>query len=201
LAINVPPSVQIAVPTRADVRAELSQILTHLAANDHRYRLHLSVSDGQPIAHNRNMIAKRFLAAGVDYLLMIDSDAAPTGNPLDLVEQDLDVVGFPSPTWRANDPAPLVWNPCPPGDGIVEVEWVSTSVILIARRVLEQPALRAPFCDEFDADGARTLGEDQTFCRRAREVGFRVWCAANQPACHWKTVELLTLWRWLSKTS
>jgi hypothetical protein len=110
---------------------------------------------------------------------------------------DLDVLGFPYPTIRINDDPPILWFPGPPsGKGLVEVEAVGGGCLLIARRVLEHPGMRAPFMNEWDADGLRTEPEDTSFCQRARICGFEVWCAMDRPVLHWKTVELVTVWKW-----
>lgn len=180
-----------------ELRPELALFRESLIARERRYRVTLGYPSAQPTAHNRNQIARRFLRdAEAAYLLMIDSDVVPQFNPLDYVERGLDVIGWPTPTWRANDTSPLVWHPCPPdGKGLVGVEWVSTSCILIARRVLAHPDMRAPFHDMWDADGMRTAGEDQSFCRRAARAGFEVWCDTRRMCAHFKAVDLLTLWR------
>lgn len=198
--------IQLIVPTRAQVRAELSIFREWLLMHElgrGRYELVLGYSDAQPVANNLNRIALRVLEdEETDYWLKIDSDTVPGCNPLDYVERDLDVLGFPCATWRANDDEPLIWFPAPPdGRGLVEVEGkgVGGGVLLIARRVLEHPAMRAPFLDEWDEDGLRTVPEDTTFCTRAMAAGFRVWCDMSKPMYHFKGAELLTLWNWVQR--
>jgi len=191
-------SVQIITPTRADIRMELAQFREYLAARERRYRIQLGYSDAQPIANNRNRIVRKMLADGADYLLMIDSDTVPMFNPLDYIERDLDVLGFPYPTWRANDENPIHWFPSPPSDvGLIEVEEVGGGCLLIARRVFEHTMMQGPFLDFWDEEGLRAEPEDLSFCRRVREAGFRVWCAMDRPLAHFKTVELVTVWQYL----
>lgn len=194
-------TVQIITPTRTEIRMELSLFREYLAARERRFRIMLGISEAQPVANNRNRIAWKMLADGADYVLMIDSDTVPRGfNPLDYVENDLDVLGFPNPTWRANDECPISWFPAPPSDaGLVEVEEMGGGCLLIARRVLEHPAMRGPFLDFWDADGLRIESEDQSFCRRAREAGFKVWCAMDRPIAHFKPVELTTMWEYVER--
>jgi hypothetical protein len=191
-------NVHVITPLHGEVRPELALFRESLGANDRRYSLTLSYSDAQPTANNRNQIVRRFLKQGGDYLLMIDSDTIPLFNPLDYVARDLDVLGFPVPTWRGNHDNPLPWHPClPDGRGLVKIDWVSTACILIARRVLEHPALRGPFLDEWDADGVRTAGEDQSFCRRALEAGFKIWCDTSRMCAHFKVADMATVWRYM----
>ena len=70
-----------------------------------------------------------------------------------------------------------------------------TGVMLIRRRVLEHPAFRAPFVDEFNEWGIRVEGHDLAFCRRARESGFKVVSVLQRPASHYKTIDLLDVAR------
>lgn len=200
------PTVHVVTLTRGMMRAELGQfrewLLLQEVLKEKRYHLLLGLSDAQPVANNRNRTALRILEnEAVGYLCSIDNDSVPAGfNPLDYVERDLDVVGFPYLTWRANADPPLVWIPeDPAGRELEEVKVVGGGCLLIARRVLEHPDMRAPFLDCWDADGRRTKPEDYNFSWRARRAGFRVWCAFDKPLHHFKNVELLTLWRWINK--
>jgi hypothetical protein len=192
-------NVHLITPVHGNMRPELALFRESLAANEKRFALTLSYSDGQPVANNRNHIVQRFLERDGDYLCMIDSDNVPLFNPLDYVERDLDVIGFPYPTWRGNDEYPIRWFPHEPtGNGVVEIDEVGTGCILIAHRVLVHPDMRAPFMDEWDRDGLRTIGEDQSFCRRARKVGFRVFCDTSRICAHFKTLDVATLWRYIN---
>lgn len=200
------PTVHLVTLTRGMIRAELGVfrewLLLRELLTERRYHLKLGISDAQPVANNRNRTALRVLEdEAVAFLCSIDNDSVPAGfNPLDYVERDLDVVGFPYLTWRANADPPLVWIPEEPGDrGLEEVDWLGGGCLLIARRVLEHPDMRGPFLDCWNSDGRRTMPEDINFCERARRAGFRVWCAFDRPLHHFKTVELLTLWRWINK--
>jgi GT2 family glycosyltransferase len=59
--------------------------------------------------------------------------------------------------------------------------------------VLEHPDLRPAFMDIYDEDGIRTLTEDVTFIRRARDAGFRAWVAMEYRCSHYKEVDLLVI--------
>ena len=194
--------VHVITPSRADVRVEHAQFREYLASRERRFELVLGYSDAQPISANRNRIARKFLAdERSNYLLMVDSDQAPAFNPLDYVARDLDVLGFPCPTWRANNKDPLLWFPEPPSDeGIKTQLAVTTGCILIARRVLAHSDMQHPFADEWDSHGLKKEGEDITFCQRATAAGFGVWCAMDKPVTHIKAIELITLWQYVHKT-
>jgi hypothetical protein len=77
------------------------------------------------------------------------------------------------------------------GEGIKEVQWGGTGMVLIARRVLEHPDLRAPFAYRYNEDGIKIWEEDSTFCYRARKAGFRIWSALSHPCGHVKDVNLV----------
>jgi len=137
-----------AILTSGWVRHELAaQLVAFL--NDRRYKLELHFSYDRPTPSNRNGIVKRFLKGTANYLLMIDHDTVPYGNPLDFVERDLDVVTFPYPIWRHDATPPITLSLALEagsgpelrtktgavvrlGEGVREVMWGGTGMVLIA---------------------------------------------------------------------
>ena len=164
---------------------------------------------GMPTGCNRNLAVKRFLEHGSDYMLMIDDDTVPTANVLDLVEYDLDITVFPTPMFRPREgDYPIFFNVELLGVGgedeqfvlrdpkpLMEVVGGGSGCILIARRVLEHPAMRAPFLDDLDPDGVQVASHDVEFIRRARMIGFRAWAAMEYPCSHIKSLDLLLVSR------
>jgi len=151
----------------------------------------------RPISANRNKIAAEFLDdAEAEFLLMMDSDQMPQFNPLDFVENDLDVLGWPSPTCRINDADPVPWFPRRPvpGAGIIHTEYIAGGCMLIARRVLE--AIKHPFAFRYRENGLLELSEDIDFCIKAREAGFTVWVDLEHHQLHWKIAEMGAIWKW-----
>jgi len=157
-----------------------------------------------PIASNRCAIAKHALDIGANYLFMLDDDTFMGGSPLPLLEKDLDVVAMPALCFKPHhlQDGPLRWNISyttregqplrePSEDGLFcKVASIGTGAMLIARRVLEHPDMRAPFRDEFNEDGVRLVSEDFNFCDRARKAGFDVWAALEMPCGHVKELDL-----------
>jgi hypothetical protein len=198
--------VDIAIPNTGSIRTGLAVALLRLS-RDPRYDLQFHFRIAKPTANNRNQIVKRFLSFGEGHgwLLMIDDDVVPLPdcNPLDLVERDLDVVGVLCPIWkwREGDAMnPVVWNFMPlegaetdAVQGCVPVRFIGSGCMLIARRVLEHPAMRAPFMDTWDEFGEKVGGEDRNFCLRAREAGFGVFAAMDYRAEHENMVGLLSV--------
>lgn len=191
--------IQVVVPNQGQVDTRLMVWLMQLM-HDGRFDLHYAFPIYSPIASARNKVARDFRESPVpfDYLLMVDSDVIPSTNPLDLVERDLDVVGQICPIWKGGM-APgreVMWNVVPLegsmliGEGLARVQAVGAGCLLIARRVLEHPAMRAPFAEEYDEDGILVRGEDVAFCHRAREAGFEVWADLGARCSHNCTVDL-----------
>lgn len=197
--------VQVVVLTLGWLRAEQRDFMVALSRDD-RYGIVMGKRNAKPVTNNRNQIVKIFLDSPPEhkFLLMMDNDVVPLCNPLDYVEHDLDVVVFPCPLWRpaAGSKNPVVWNIRQRDEegqliigkirasGLREISEGGTGAILIARRVLEHPAMRAPFVEEADEYGVSTLGHDLAFCARAREAGFRIWAALDCPCSHWDTLDL-----------
>jgi GT2 family glycosyltransferase len=193
--------VQVIVLELGWLRAEQRDFMVMLSRDD-RYGLIMGRNNAKPVTNNRNQIVKKFLDSPHDFLLMMDNDVVPRNNPLDYIENDLDIVVFPCPIWRPaqGSESPVVWNIRMedekgdrivgriPASGLREISEGGTGAMLIARRVLE--AVHAPFVEEMDEYGVSTLGHDLAFCARAREAGFKVWAALDCPCRHWDTLDL-----------
>jgi len=185
------------------IRQEVACALIGLT-HDGRYEVDVSglFVFGRPLECARHMIINGFLETDADFLLMIDSDVVPRGNPLDLVEKDLDIVAMACPIWRPGSVPPVVLNATPadgsttirPEDGpLVEVTQASTSGILIARRVLEHPDMANPFGSVFDERGVTVADDDVSFYRKARAAGFRIWLSLAHYFGHVKDVDISIL--------
>jgi len=68
------------------------------------------------------------------------------------------------------------------------------SGLLVAREVFEK--LEDPwFRFIYDTDGRLLLGEDVYFYRNVRHAGYDVWCEYALPQQHFKTVNLMKVWK------
>ena len=73
-----------------------------------------------------------------------------------------------------------------PQEGIFKVEACGNAFMGISRRVINHPAMaHEPF--EFIREGNVVHGEDVSFCQRARETGFKVWCNSAVKVGHMKS--------------
>ena len=200
------PKVLVSLPNLHWVRTEVAMTLVKLA-RDRRYPLCFLPKSHKPYENNMHHIVNAFIDEGYDYWLNIDDDNPPLANPLDMVELDLDVVGFPTPIWHYTGQVPgerpVYWNAydyVPEADayrehtqrdGLQRVDAVGSGCILVARRVLEHPNLRyGAFFRTWHPDGTMNKGGDIAFCERARAAGFRVWCAFDYPCDQFAEVSL-----------
>ena len=204
-------SVHVFLMNTGSVREELSWWRVKWA-QDERYDVTIEGARHRPIASNRNLATKRFLAGNADFMMMIDEDVVPAQTPLDLLQMDLDICVLPTPMFTPGKTGsyPIHMNvellEHPEGltdgyvlmqpDPLVEIATGGTGCILIARRVLEHPDLRMPFMDVYDDDGIRRQTEDVMFVRRARQAGFKAWAAMEYRCSHLKEVDLLLVDYW-----
>jgi len=194
-------SVLISVLNQGEVRPELVDLLFRLRDGG-KYKIGIEYPAKKPIAYNRNDICKRFLETEYDYLLMIDSDCVPNEKVLELADYDKDIIGATCFGFLKNMIVPFVMRQrqdfkydivdADLNNGIVEVDAIGSGVMMIARRVLEN--LPFPFRNEYDPEGIKTKGLDFNFCRRAKLLGYKVFCDTDILASHWTTIDLKTMW-------
>jgi hypothetical protein len=204
----------VAVLNKGWVRSELiTDVLPKLYATEgiQVFLENLQKTWDQPISSNRNRIVKRFLATDCDYLLMLDDDVVPLGNPAAFCSLGKDIIGFPAKvratdrmgnqclTWVAyrkirgtdDEYMPVYFQNLDDQTSLVQVDAIGTGAILIARHILEK--LRAPFHTDFDADGILKTGTDFAFCRKAQKAGYPIYTAPQCVCEHFKEIGLLNV--------
>lgn len=188
-------------------------------AQDRRHQMTFIAPTHSPFVQNLHKTVNEFLERGDDFLLLIDDDNPPKGNPLDLVELDLDVLGFPTPVWHNGEPGdrpyyanamravsegdgvlgfrPLDSYPGFKEVGIQECDAVGTGCVLIARRVLVELMERAkgnpsetPFMRIWNDRGEVIMGNDFAFCTRVKKAGFSIWAHFDYECEHHNELEL-----------
>jgi len=174
---------------------------------DKRYQVRFIMPSHKPYVNNLHHIIKTVLDDGFDFWLNIDADNPPSkGNPLDLVELNKDIIGIPTPVWhnahQCPGNRPVYWNAYEfvsdkegykewnNKDGLQKVDAVGTGCILIARRVLEHPMMKAPFHRRWTDEGIMDRGNDMAFCERARECGFEIYCHFSYWCDHYSEMSL-----------
>ena len=194
-------SIYISVLNQGWIRPELATLLSRLP-EQRKYNLYIGYPAHKPITNNRNIIVKRFLESGMDYLLMIDNDNVPPENILDLADYEKDIVSGLCFAFMKNMIIPLCLKmnqektydlmDIEEKSGLVECDGVGSGVMMIKREVLEK--LPFPFRNEYDPEGIKTKGLDVNFCRRAKEIGFKVWCHLDMKCSHWTPVDIRNVW-------
>jgi len=198
--INHKTSIYLSILNQGDVRSELSNVITQFA-NQQDYELYITYPSLKPITQNRNKIVQDFLSKPqYDYLIMLDSDNVPPSNLLNLVDFQKDIIGSLYFGYQRNMVVPFCLKKEKTGlfmvedlegkRGLIECDAVGTGVIVIKRKVLEDERLKFPFRNEYDADGIKMLGLDINFCKRAKELGYKVYCHLDYISSHWVTMDL-----------
>ena len=190
-------TIYLAILNQGDLRTDLVQVINLIIQND-SYRIMLSYPTGKPITNNRNTIVQKFLATDSDYLMMIDSDIVPPANILNLADFNKDIITPLMFIKQKGTLIPLFLRRNKDGihdvddylekTGLQEVDATGTGCIIIKREVVEK--MKHLFRNEYDADGVKTLGNDFSFCQRAKELGFRVWVHLDYVSDHHYTDSL-----------
>lgn len=171
---------------------------------DKRYDVKPICPSWNPFENNLHHIVNDFLEGDYDFWLSIDHDNPPMKNPLDLVEYDRDIVGFPTPVWHynGNGDRPIYWNGYDyvgesdayqehaTKEGLQRVDAIGTGCFLVARRVLLHPDMKAPFIRTINEDGTVHKGPDLIFCEKARAAGFEIFMDYDRPCMHFQPLEL-----------
>ena len=195
-------SIYLAVLNQGEIRTDLAKVLNMLTQHE-SYRIHLSYPTAKPISNNRNTIVSKFLATDCDFLMMIDSDIIPPMNVLQLADFDKDIITPLMFVHQRGMLLPLFLKQNKDGiydvdnylekTGLQKIDATGTGCIIIKRKVLEHPALKYPFRNEYDADGIKSRGLDLNFCTRAKKVGFDSWVHLDYVADHHTTYSLKEL--------
>lgn len=146
-------------------------------------------------------IAKLCLMHNNDYLFFCDSDQIPDRNVIEeFVKLDKDIVSCPIPS-RRGDKFIAVFDEnidrLTEWEGTKQCGAIGMATTLIKREVLEKVLERWPNpfvfeCEQNDEGVWVEYSEDVTFCRKARELGFEVWCTdkiksehIGEPVTYW----------------
>jgi len=189
-------SIYIAILNEGTIRTELSVVLNELLLQD-KYKVLIRYPNDKPITFNRNEIVKSFLKSPCDYLLMIDDDVVPPLGILNLADFQKDIIGALCFAFTHNMVVPIAWNRRADGqywlsdldgnDGLQKVDAVGTGCIMISRKVLENPWWQNNggwFKNEYDKTGHKKEGNDLAFCRKAEDLGYKVYTHTDYICSH-----------------
>jgi len=198
--------VLVTVPNTGNIHKLVAMALLKLQC-DIRYKLTIMLPTHNPYENNLHHIVLDFLKRGFDYWLSFDSDNPPINNPLDLISLDKDIIGCPTPIWHfkgdKKGERPIYWNGYDyvkeedaytehdQKIGLQRVDAIGTGCFVIARRVFLNKNMRnAPFERKLYTNGQVNKGNDLSFCERARDNNFEIWCHYDYPCNHFCNLEL-----------
>lgn len=191
------------------IRPEILPLIPILI-KDGRYDVHLIDHSSKPYQNSLNQIRKKMLDEGFDYWVTFDHDNVPLNNPLDLIGMG-DVIGMPYPTWMDYqngdiDTCVLAmskdqdgrYKQLPPEkrEGFVEVDAIASGAMVLSRAVVE----KLFFEREWNGDGIQTRGIDFNFCKKAQDLGFKIYAHFDYLADHHKEQSMFKIMKLLSQT-
>ncbi len=198
--------VLISVPNTGWIHKHCAFALLKLI-QEKRHKTNIIMPTHNPFENNLHHIIKDFIDGDYDYWLSFDADNPPTRNPLDLVEMDRDIIGFPTPVihhdGKHSGDRPYYWNAYkyvpdkdayaewPEKKGLQKVDAIGTGCFLIARRVfLNEEMRKGPFVRKLHPDGRVERGNDISFCERASKQGFEIYAHFDYPCMHFNEIEI-----------
>lgn len=173
---------------------------------DQRVAIRHDCPTHSPYVDNLHACMNDFLNGGEDFWLSMDDDNPPTKNPIDLVELDLDVVGFPTPVWHSAVKGDRPWyfnaltkvgeegyKPLPNErcKGLQEVDAIGSGCFMVSRRVMLALKDQQPFMRQWGKDGRVIKGGDYSFCDKVKAAGFRIWAHFDYICDHFNELSLL----------
>ena len=170
--------------------------------NDPRYDVRHDCPTHCPYVDNLHACMNDFLDHDEDFWLSMDDDNPPLSNPLDMVDEDKDIIGFPTPVWYSAVPGDRPWylnalrkvkdgyKPVDIVGGWQEVDAIGSGCFMVARRVMEAMKYDKPFMRQWGKDGRVTLGGDYSFCEKAKARGFKIWVHSDYICDHFNELPL-----------
>lgn len=231
--------VMVGIPNMNWVASSLASRMIALERASHdpasKYRFSFVwVQGAKPADYARNIIAGVFLKSNATRLWFMDSDTMPPKEFTRLLAIDADIVSGITPTWGNQNSGELPqpnftvarYDEKEKGfftstcyeTGTEAVDAVGTAMMIIRRKVLEDPALHlSPAYITFDGDlacldpgeppaifrevrapnGRMTMTEDYDLCYRAKKLGYSIVVDHGIKCGHWKQIDVLQVIEYL----
>lgn len=180
-------NIVIGMPILDKVEAQTVISLVNLLFYSQKRQLHLSPSEGTTVVHEaRNNVISQAYNTEFDAIMFIDSDVVFPGDMLEqFINHDKDIMGVLCVGKATSQQNVFEYDSLadeykrldlPLGGGLVEVDAVGASILYIKRKVLDKIYQhRGP--DYFFYEMG--VGEDVSFCKLAKELGFKIYVDTN----------------------
>lgn len=157
---------------------------------------------GVPVDVARNRIVKDALRQGANYLFFLDSDVHPPENALiRLINWRLPIV---SGLYYSKRGYPGVWRLLPDGkftptpvqeNSLMEVDGVPAGCLLVDMEVFRKVPFPWFRWTSEDPESEEGLSEDLFFCKKVREMGFKIFCDTTVKCYHEVLVKADPYWK------
>jgi len=179
----------IAIPCMDTLSARFAQCLVNLVNNKHDFDVEVGFHIGSLVYDSRNKLAERAINSDCDYILWLDSDMTFMPDTLDIMVKELEDNNYEilaGMYYRRRPPfTPTLFKELrimPTGtvakefdeipEEIFEVAGCGFGCVLMKRNVLWNVLCQHGYV----FSPINTVGEDLSFCWRARMCGHKIYC-------------------------
>lgn len=179
----------IAIPSMDTLSARFAQCLVNLVNNKHDFDVEVGFHIGSLVYDSRNKLAERAINSDCDYILWLDSDMTFMPDTLDIMVKELEDNNYEilaGMYYRRRPPfTPTLFKELrimPTGtvtkefdeipEGIFEVAGCGFGCVLMKRNVLWNVLCQHGYM----FSPIDNVGEDLSFCWRARMCGHKIYC-------------------------
>lgn len=151
----------------------------------------INIITGFLVDFARNQAVRRLLEGKKKYILFVDSDTIPEIDaPQKLLKANKDVVGgIYNLVVDGGIHGEIKIKPSADvvGYDLQKVERIATGILLIKRDVFNK--IKEPWFEfVWDEKHTKYIGEDYSFCDKAKQAGIEIWCDPTVIAKHSKTL-------------
>lgn len=182
----------IAIPSGDDLAAEFVQSLLALKPVDH---VEIKIQTGSLVYLSREILAAYAINNSFDYVLWLDTDMVFKPDLLErLIEDDVDMAA--GLFFQRRPPCePAIWKSIVYGEGenrydekfldypegeMFEIDACGMAAVLVKGEVLR--TVHERYLRTFEPISG--YGEDISFCLRAKNCGFKIWCDSRIKVGH-----------------
>lgn len=182
----------IAIPSGDDLAAEFVQSLLALRPVDH---VEIKIQTGSLVYLSREILSAYAINHGFDYVLWLDTDMVFKSDLLEkLIEDDVDMAA--GLFFQRRPPCePAIWKTIEYGEGenrfddkyldypeeqLFEIDACGMAAVLVKGEVIR--AVHERYHRTFEPISG--YGEDISFCIRAKNCGFKIWCDSRVKVGH-----------------